>query len=76
MIDIWLDAVTPKDSLLIYSLLPSLNKKGFKTLITAKKQTQTTDLLSLLNLKYTCLGEYGETLKEKLVVEQKEHWSL
>jgi predicted glycosyltransferase len=71
MVDVWLDAVTPKDSLLIYSLLPSLREKGYETLVTAKKQTQTTDILELLNVDYTCVGEYGETLKEKLAVEQK-----
>lgn len=71
MVDVWLDAVTPKDSLLIYSLLPSLRKKGYKTVVTAKKQTQTTEVLELLDVPYTCVGKYGETLKEKLVEEQK-----
>jgi predicted glycosyltransferase len=71
MPDIWLDTVTPKDSLLIYSLLPTLHEKGYKTLVTAKKQTQTTEILDLLSIKYTCVGEYGETLKEKLRVEQE-----
>jgi predicted glycosyltransferase len=71
MVDIWLDTVTPKDSLLIYSLLPSLHEKGYKTIITAKRQTQTTDVLDLLNIPYTCVGKYGETLKEKLAEEQR-----
>lgn len=71
MVDVWLDSVTPKDSLLIYSLLPLLREKGYKTLVTAKKQTQTTEILELLNVDYTCVGEYGETLKEKLAAEQK-----
>jgi hypothetical protein len=71
MVDVWLDAVTPKDSLLIYSLLPLLQEKGYKTIVTAKKQTQTTDVLELLDIPYTCVGKYGETIKEKLVEEQK-----
>jgi predicted glycosyltransferase len=71
MVDVWLDTVTPKDSLLIYSLLPSLHEKGYKTIITAKRQTQTTDVLDLLNIPYTCVGKYGETLKEKLAEEQR-----
>jgi predicted glycosyltransferase len=71
MADVWLDAVTPKDSLLIYSLLPVLREKGHKTLVTAKKQTQTTEILDLLKVDYICVGEYGETLKEKLTVEQR-----
>ena len=70
MVDVWLDAVTPKDSLLIYSLLPLLRKKGYETVVTAKRQTQTTDILELLSIDYTCVGEYGETLKEKLAAEQ------
>jgi len=70
MVDVWLDAVTPKDSLLISSLLPSLRKKGYKTIVTAKKQTQTTDVLELLDVSYTCVGKYGETLRQKLVEEQ------
>lgn len=71
MVDIWLDSVTPKDSLLIYSLLPLLREKGYETLVTAKKQTQTTEILGLLNVEYKCLGEYGGTLTEKLASEQK-----
>ncbi|HLE74763.1 MAG TPA: DUF354 domain-containing protein [Candidatus Bathyarchaeia archaeon] len=71
MVDVWLDAVTPKDSLLVYALLPLLREKGYETIVTAKKQTQTTDILELLNVDYTCVGEYGETVKEKLAVEQK-----
>lgn len=71
MVDVWLDAVTPKDSLLIYSLLPSLREMGYKFVVTAKKQTQTTDILELLKIPYTCIGKYGETLEEKLAEEQK-----
>jgi len=71
MVDIWLDSVTPKDSLLLSPLFTSLRKKDYKTLVTAKRQTQTTDLLDLLGIPYTCIGEYGATLKEKLVEEQK-----
>jgi predicted glycosyltransferase len=71
MVDIWLDAVTPKDSLLVSSLLPPLHEKGYETIVTAKRQTQTTDVLELLNIPYTCVGKYGETLREKLAEEQK-----
>ena len=71
MVDVWLDSVTPKGSLLIYSLLPMLREKGYEILVTAKKQTQTTELLELLNIDYMCVGEYGATLKEKLELEQK-----
>lgn len=71
MVDVWLDAVTPKDSLLIYALLPALKEKGYDVIVTAKKQTQTTDILDLLGISYICVGKYGETLREKLVEEQK-----
>jgi len=71
MADVWLDAVTPKDSLLISPLLSLLHDKSYKTIVTAKKQTQTTDVLDLLNISYFRVGEYGETLKEKLLNEQK-----
>jgi predicted glycosyltransferase len=71
MVDVWLDAVTPKDSLLIYSLLPVLREKGYKILVTAKKQTQTTEILDLLKVDYICIGKYGKTLKEKLMAEQR-----
>jgi predicted glycosyltransferase len=71
MVDVWLDAVTPKDSLLIYALLPALKEKGYDAIVTAKKQTQTTEVLELLDISYTCVGKYGETLKDKLVEEQK-----
>ena len=71
MPDVWLDTVTPKISIAINSLLPILHKKGYSTLVTAKKQTQTTDMLDALKVPYETVGEYGTTLKEKLAVEQK-----
>jgi predicted glycosyltransferase len=71
MPDVWLDTVTPKISIAINSLLPVLHSKGYSTLVTAKKQTQTTDMLDALKVPYETVGEYGTTLKEKLAVEQK-----
>jgi predicted glycosyltransferase len=71
MPDVWLDTVTPKISIAIHTLLPVLQSKGYSTLVTAKKQTQTTDMLDTLKVPYYKIGEYGETLKEKLEVEQK-----
>jgi predicted glycosyltransferase len=71
MPEIWLDTVTPKISIAINSMLPVLHKKGYSTLVTAKKQTQTTDMLDALKVPYQRIGDYGETLKEKLVEEQK-----
>jgi len=71
MVDVWLDAVTPKDSLLLSPLLLALRRKGYSYIVTAKEQTQTTDILKLLNVTYTGIGKYGETLKEKLMEEQK-----
>ncbi len=71
MADIWLDVVTPKDALLVSCLLPSLHKKNLSTLVTAKKQTQTVQMLRLLNVPCIEVGKYGFTLREKLVEEQK-----
>jgi predicted glycosyltransferase len=71
MVDVWLDAVTPKDSLLVYALLPVLKEKGYEVIVTAKRQTQTTEVLELLGIPYVCVGKYGETLRDKLVEEQK-----
>ncbi|MGD6935345.1 MAG: DUF354 domain-containing protein [Candidatus Bathyarchaeia archaeon] len=71
MPEVWLDTVTPKISIAISSILPILHKKGYSTLVTAKKQTQTTDMLDTLKVQYHPVGEYGTTLKEKLAVEQK-----
>lgn len=69
--DVWLDTVTPKISIVINSMLPVLHKKGYSTLVTAKKQTQTTDMLDALKVVYETVGAYGVSLKEKLVFEQK-----
>src|SRR3972149_10469556 len=69
--DVWLDTVTPKISIVIHSLLPMLHAKGYTTLVTAKKATQTTDMLDTLKVPYHKIGDYGETLKEKLAAEQK-----
>jgi len=71
MPDIWLDTVTPKISIAIHSLLPILHAKGYSTLVTAKKQTQTTDLLDALKVPYQKIGDYGETPKEKLAADAK-----
>ena len=71
MPEVWLDTVTPKISILIHSLLPVLQAKGYTTMVTAKKQTQTTDMLDALKVPYNRVGGYGESLKEKLAVEQK-----
>ena len=76
MVDIWLDAVTPKDSLLVSFLLLPLHEKGYKTIVTAKKQTQTTDVLELLNIPYTCVGKYGETLKREACRGTKENTGI
>ena len=69
--EVWLDTVTPKISIAIHSLLPTLHAKDYSTLVTAKKATQTTDMLDVLKVPYQMIGEYGGTLKEKLAVEQK-----
>lgn len=69
--DVWLDTVTPKISIAIYKLLPILHAKGYSTLATAKKATQTTAMLDMLKVPYHEVGSYGNTLKEKLAVEQK-----
>jgi predicted glycosyltransferase len=69
MPDVWLDTVTPKISIAIHSLLPVLHKKGYTTLVTAKKQTQTTDLLDTLRVPYCRVGDYGSNLKEKLAAD-------
>jgi predicted glycosyltransferase len=69
--DVWLDTVTPKISIAINSMLPILHKKGYSTFVTAKKQTQTTDMLDTLKISYKTVGIYGTTLKEKLAAEQK-----
>jgi predicted glycosyltransferase len=71
MPDVWLDTVTPKISIAINSLLPVLHTRGYSTLVTAKHQTQTTDMLDALKVQYETVGDYGTTLKEKLVVEQE-----
>lgn len=71
MPDVWLDTVTPKISIAINSLLPILHSMGYSTIVTAKKQTQTTEMLDALKVPYETVGEYGTTLKEKLAVEQK-----
>ncbi|MCW4006502.1 MAG: DUF354 domain-containing protein [Candidatus Bathyarchaeota archaeon] len=69
MPDVWLDTVTPKISIVIHSLLPSLHAKGYSTLVSAKKQTQTTDLLDALEVPYYAVGDYGATVEEKLAAD-------
>ena len=66
---VWLDSSTPKVSIIIHSLLPLLQAKGYTTLVTAKNATQTTDMLDVLKVPYHKIGGYGETLKAKLAVE-------
>lgn len=71
MPDIWLDTSTPKISIAIHSLRPILHANGYTTLVTAKRATQTTDMLDVLKVPYHQIGGYGKTLKEKLIVESQ-----
>lgn len=71
MPDVWIDVATPKDALLAFPLLCTLKGRGYETIVTARRQTQTTDVLDILGVPYTLVGGYGETLREKLIEEQK-----
>lgn len=71
MADIWLDVATPKDALFASCLLTRLHEKSYTALVTAREQTQTTQILKLLNVPHYQIGRYGETLREKLLEEQR-----
>lgn len=71
MVDIWLDVATPKDALLASCLLTLLHEKSYNVLVTAREQTQTIRILKLLNVPHHQIGSYGETLREKLLEEQR-----
>ncbi len=64
---VWLDALTPKQLLFMSSIAKKLEKKGFKTIITIRKENNVIEMARRLGLKTHVVGEYGYTRSEKLV---------
>lgn len=66
---IWIDIATPKYALFFSKMIPQLENKGFKTLITSRFSTgydEVKKVLDFLNLDYHILGNYGgSSVKEK-----------
>ncbi len=66
---IWIDIATPKYALFFSKMIPILEDKGFKILVTTRFSSgydEVTKVLSFLNLNYYILGNYGgNSIKEK-----------
>lgn len=67
----WFDALTPKQLLLTSSLASKLLKRGYEVLLTTRNYDYIVSLLKRLELKFKVevLGEYGESLEDKLRVD-------
>lgn len=68
-LSIWLDALTPKQALLLGTIAVRLNEHGFKTLVTTRRYDYTEAVLKNIKIPYISVGEYGENKFEKLVKE-------
>ncbi len=67
---LWLDALTPKQALLMLSLARKFRSRGFETVITCRKYEYVESLLSLFKEKHFCIGKYGgASLKGKLIAD-------
>lgn len=76
---IWIDVGTPKYALFFSKIIPLLQEKGYKLLITTRytpNYTEAKAILDLNSIEYIILGDYGgETLKDKFlarIYRQKE----
>ncbi|MEB3757361.1 MAG: DUF354 domain-containing protein [Desulfurococcales archaeon] len=69
MAKIWVDVRTPKQALIAATIYQELVREGFDVLVTARKYDYTISNLERNNVKPIIVGGYGDSLKEKLVVE-------
>ncbi len=56
---IWIDALTPKQALLSIKIKETVEKIGFKTIITTREYDYTTKIYELNNLKPIIVGRHG-----------------
>lgn len=67
MTTIWIDVLTPKQALFFWPLVESLERRGLKTLVTARRYEQLDWILRVLELDALVIGRFGgESLREKL----------
>ncbi len=68
---VWLDALTPKQLLLAYSISLELRERGVGSIITAREENYVDAISKRLSFTPYTVGEYGKDLKEKLEYDCK-----
>ena len=63
---VWLDALTPKQLLLAYSISVELRERRVQSIITARKESYVDVISRRLSFTPYAVGKYGKGLKEKL----------
>ncbi len=67
---VWLDALTPKQAILMASFLTELNKYGFSAFMTTRRYEYTESLLRKLGISFYSIGRHGGgSLRGKLIAD-------
>jgi len=69
MTNVWIDVRTPKQALIASTLYKELEKEGYNVYVTTRDYDYTISNLKRTGVEPIVVGGYGETLKDKLVVE-------
>lgn len=70
---VWVDVLTPKQLIFLGEIAEKLRKLGYDILFTTRRQREVLGLIDKLKFDFEVrvVGEYGKTLKEKLLASLK-----
>jgi hypothetical protein len=67
MIKVWFDALTAKQARIAAVLSVVGRDEGVEFLITCRRYDYVEEVLDMYNLRYVCIGQHGESARDKLV---------
>ncbi|WP_069808126.1 DUF354 domain-containing protein [Vulcanisaeta thermophila] len=67
MVKVWFDALTAKQARIAAVLTIEGARRGLDFIITCRKYDYVDEVLDMYGLRYQCLGQHGESTREKLV---------
>jgi Uncharacterized protein conserved in archaea len=67
MIKVWFDALTAKQARIAAVLSVVGRDEGVEFLITCRRYDYIEEVLDMYNLRYVCIGQHGESARDKLV---------
>uniref|UniRef100_A0A7C2ZM02 DUF354 domain-containing protein n=1 Tax=Ignisphaera aggregans TaxID=334771 RepID=A0A7C2ZM02_9CREN len=66
---VWLDALTPKQAMLLGTIAKRLAERGFDVILTARNYDYTVAVLRNMGLSFLAIGGYSDTLTGKIIEE-------